>query len=57
VTTPAQGCALAPTLTDPNAQATNPNFGVVGQTIADNIGSQIGNGTARQVQLSLKVIF
>lgn len=37
--------------------ATNPNFGVTGQTVADSIGSQIGNGTARQEQFSLKVIF
>jgi Carboxypeptidase regulatory-like domain/TonB dependent receptor-like, beta-barrel len=35
----------------------NPNFGRVGQTIADQIGSQIGNGTARQAQFSLKLIF
>jgi len=35
----------------------NPNFGKVSQTIADNVGSQIGNGTSRQVQFSLKVIF
>jgi hypothetical protein len=51
------GCALVPTLTNPNAIAINPNFGRSSQTIADNIGSQIGNGTARQAQLSLKVIF
>jgi hypothetical protein len=41
----------------PAGCAVNPNFGRVGQTIADNIGSQIGNGTSRQAQLSLKVIF
>lgn len=35
----------------------NPNFGRVGQTIADNMGSQIGNGTSRQVQFSAKIIF
>jgi hypothetical protein len=35
----------------------NPKFGAIGQTIADNVGSQIGTGTARQAQLSLKVIF
>jgi hypothetical protein len=35
----------------------NPNFGRVGQTIADNSGSQIGNGTARQIQLSVKFLF
>ena len=35
----------------------NPNFGRTGQTIADNMGSQIGNGTSRQIQFSVKVIF
>ena len=35
----------------------NPNFGRVGQTIADNANNQIGTGTSRQAQLSLKVIF
>ena len=35
----------------------NPNFGRVGQTIASANGSQIGNGTARQAQFSLKLIF
>ncbi|MBS1850582.1 MAG: TonB-dependent receptor [Acidobacteria bacterium] len=35
----------------------NTNFGKVGQTIADNMGSQIGTGTARQAQFSLKFIF
>jgi hypothetical protein len=43
--------------TTPAACLPNPNFGRVGQTIADNSGSQIGNGTARQVQLSLKFLF
>jgi hypothetical protein len=43
--------------TTPASCTVNPNFGKTGQTIADNIGSQIGNGTSRQVQLSLKVIF
>ncbi|MGA8867250.1 MAG: TonB-dependent receptor [Candidatus Sulfotelmatobacter sp.] len=50
-TTPA---ACAPTLTGP---AINANFGRVGQTIADANGTQIGGGTARQVQFSLKLIF
>lgn len=45
------------TSTTPAGCAVNPNFGRVGQTIADNIGSQIGTGTARQAQFSLKVIF
>ncbi len=35
----------------------NSNFGRVGQTIADANGTQIGGGTARQVQFSLKLIF
>jgi hypothetical protein len=35
----------------------NTNFGAIGQTIADNVGSQIGTGTARQAQFSLKLIF
>jgi hypothetical protein len=35
----------------------NPNFGRVGQTIADNMASQIGTGTSRQIQFSLKLIF
>lgn len=35
----------------------NANFGRVGQTIADANGTQIGGGTARQAQFSLKFIF
>ncbi len=35
----------------------NANFGRVGQTIADDDGTQIGNGTSRQAQFSLKLIF
>jgi outer membrane receptor for ferrienterochelin and colicin len=49
-----------PTSTSPAVPAScvvNPNFGRVGQTIADNMGSQIGNGTSRQFQFSLKLIF
>jgi hypothetical protein len=50
--------AVAPaTATAPASCAVNPNFGRASQTIADNVGSQIGNGTARQVQFSLKLIF
>jgi hypothetical protein len=50
--------AVAPaTATAPASCTVNPNFGRASQTIADNIGSQIGNGTARQVQFSLKLIF
>jgi len=37
--------------------APNLNFGQVGQTIADEDASQVGTGTARQIQLALKVIF
>jgi hypothetical protein len=36
---------------------TNPNFGKIGQTIAGSDNSLVGSGTARQIQLSLKVIF
>jgi hypothetical protein len=35
----------------------NTNFGRASATIAGADGNQIGNGTARQTQLSLKVIF
>jgi hypothetical protein len=35
----------------------NPNFGRTGQTIADADGTQIGGGTNRQTQFSLKFIF
>jgi hypothetical protein len=50
--------AVAPaTPTSPASCAVNANFGRVGQTIADNMGSQIGTGTARQAQFSLKLIF
>ena len=35
----------------------NPKFGITGQTVADANGSQIGNGTSRQTQFSLKLIF
>jgi hypothetical protein len=33
------------------------NFARVGQTIADSDSSQVGTGTARQIQLALKIIF
>jgi hypothetical protein len=50
--------AVAPaTPTSPAACTVNTNFGRTGQTIADNMGSQIGTGTARQAQFSLKIIF
>jgi hypothetical protein len=35
----------------------NPTFGEVGSTIADQNASLVGTGTARQIQLALKVIF
>jgi hypothetical protein len=35
----------------------NPNFGRTGQTIADADSTQIGGGTNRQAQFSLKLIF
>lgn len=50
--------AVSPaTATSPASCAVNPNFGRTGQTIADVNGSQIGTGTARQAQLSLKLMF
>lgn len=45
------------TATSPASCTVNPNFGRTGQTIADVNGSQIGTGTARQAQLSLKLLF
>ncbi len=41
----------------PASCTVNPNFGATGQTVADVNTNQIGNGTSRQIQLSLKVIF
>lgn len=35
----------------------NPNFGKIGETIASANGSQIGTGTARQAQFSLRLTF
>jgi Carboxypeptidase regulatory-like domain/TonB dependent receptor-like, beta-barrel len=55
ITTPGPGCAAD--ANDPTGQDVNHNFGAIGQTIADNVGSQIGTGTARQAQFSLKLIF
>jgi hypothetical protein len=46
-TTPAVNATCAP----------NTNFGRVGETIASAIGSQIGTGTARQAQFSLRLSF
>jgi hypothetical protein len=50
-TTPAS-CTLIKGVPDINSA-----FGVVGQTIADADGTQIGGGTARQVQFSLRFTF
>jgi hypothetical protein len=41
----------------PASCTANPNFGRVGGTIADANSSQIGTGTARQAQFSLKFNF
>jgi len=41
----------------PGTCTPNSKFGVVGGTIADADGTQIGGGTARQTQFSLKFIF
>lgn len=41
----------------PAGCAVNSTFGQVGQTIASYNGSQIGGGTARQTQFSLRFIF
>ncbi len=47
----------AATATAPASCATNPNFGRSGQTIADVAGGAIGNGTSRQAQFALKILF
>jgi hypothetical protein len=52
-TTPAS-CTINPLTGVP---AINANFGRVGQTIADADGTQIGGGTARQTQFSLRFTF
>ena len=57
---PDGGICNAVTAATPTSPATctpNPNFGRSGQTIADNMGTQIGTGTNRQIQLAVKVIF
>jgi hypothetical protein len=48
---------FGPTATSPAQCLTNTNFGKVAGTIADTNGSQIGTGTARQAQFSLKFTF
>jgi Carboxypeptidase regulatory-like domain/TonB dependent receptor len=52
-TSPAS-CTINPVTMLP---AINSNFGRVGQTIADADGTQIGGGTARQAQFSLRFSF
>lgn len=50
--------AVSPaTATSPASCTPNPNFGRVGQTVADELGSQIGTGTARQIQFALTLVF
>ena len=46
-------CTISPA----GVPAINSNFGRVGQTIADANGTQIGGGTARQAQFSLRFTF
>ena len=46
-----------PTFVPPPTCNVNSNFGRTGQTIADANGTQIGGGTARQTQFSLRFIF
>ncbi len=48
--TPASG-------TTPASCVPNPAFGRVAQTVAGGLGTQIGTGTARQVQFALKLLF
>jgi hypothetical protein len=52
ITAPLPGPPPVPASCTPNAK-----FGVVGETIASEDGTQIGGGTARQTQFSLKFIF
>jgi hypothetical protein len=47
----------AATPTTPATCVANGSFGVTGQTVADASGGVIGNGTSRQAQFSLKLIF
>ncbi len=49
--------ATATTPAVPASCTPNASFGRTGQTIADNVGTQIGNGTSRQIQLAVKLIF
>jgi hypothetical protein len=46
-----------PTATTPLSCVTNSEFAAVGETIAGEDNTLVGSGTARQIQLSLKVIF
>ena len=54
---PDGGICTALTAGPPPVCTPNPNFGRTAQTIADADGTQIGGGTNRQAQFSLKFIF
>ncbi len=47
----------AASATAPASCTPDPNFGQIGQTIADEDSTEVGTGTARQIQLAIKVIF
>src|SRR5579883_2610821 len=49
--------AADPSTNTPASCTPNTAFGRTGQTIASNMGTQIGTGTSRQIQLAVKVIF
>jgi hypothetical protein len=49
--------AMGATPAVPATCTQNPNFGRIGETIASANGSQIGTGTARQAQFSLRLTF
>ena len=51
------GLVSATSTTPATCTTANSTFGVVGQTIADADGTQIGGGTARQTQFSLRFTF
>jgi hypothetical protein len=56
-TTPAQ-CGTQNAFTGVITPALNPNFGVTASTVANQTGNgAIGNGTARQAQFSVKLLF
>jgi hypothetical protein len=53
-TTAPASCTINPSTNQPEV---NPNFGVTGSTIQSVSGGQVGNGTSRQAQFSLKLLF